>query len=136
MAYKKGKRTKKKLSTADYRFTLLVDYVLERMDIGVYESDRTTKRQMLMFKNGKSQLDGIKKLSKHQISKKYPLSRAIDAFPYKKGLNVFLMCSESIKLWEKMNDLFYEASIALNIPIIQGYKWSFKDHPHQELANV
>ena len=133
MAYKKGKRTIKKLARADDKFTLLVDEVLKHIDIGVYESSRTTKRQMQMFKSGKSQIDGVKRLSKHQITKKYTKSRAIDCFPYKRGLNVFKMSMEAKVLWYEMNWHFYRASLKLNIPIRQGYLWSFKDFPHIEL---
>ena len=47
MSYKKGKRTLAKLRQADYKFTLLVNWVLQYMDIGVYESARKDKRQYL-----------------------------------------------------------------------------------------
>jgi peptidoglycan L-alanyl-D-glutamate endopeptidase CwlK len=134
MAYKKGKRTIKKLSTADYKFTLLVDEVLKYMDIGVYESDRTLARQQKMYKKGLSQLDGVKRKSKHQISKKIPKARAIDCFPYEKGHNSFDGSDKSKLMFYEMNWHFYRASVKLKIPIKQGFLWSFKDSPHQELA--
>jgi len=133
MAYKKGKRTVKKLLTADDKFTLLVDEVLNHIDIGVYESSRTTKRQMQMFKRKKSQINGTTRLSKHQITATKPKSRAIDCFPYKRGLNVFKMSDEAMLLWYEMNWQFYRASLKLGIPITQGYLWSFKDFPHIEI---
>ena len=135
MSYKKGKRTVKKLALADDKFTLLVDEVLKHIDIGVYESARSDKRQMQMFKSGKSQVDGIRRKSKHQVSKANPKSKAIDCFPYKKGLNVFAMSMEAKVLWYEMNWHFYRASLKLHIPIRQGYLWSFKDFPHIELKD-
>jgi len=134
MAFKKGKRTIKKLSTADYKFTLLVDEVLKYIDIGVYESSRTLARQRKMYRKGLSQLDGVKKKSKHQISKKFPKARAIDCFPYEKGHNSFDGSDKSKLMFYEMNWHFYRASLKLNIPIRQGYLFSFKDMPHQELA--
>lgn len=134
MAYKKGKRTKRKLLTADDKLGMLVDEVLKYMDIGVYESSRTAKRQLQMFINKKSQIDGINKKSKHQISKEVPKSKAIDCFPYVKGHNSFDGSDYSELLFFRMNWQFYRASLKLGIPIRQGYLWSFKDMPHIELV--
>jgi len=134
MAYKKGKRTIKKLSMANHKFTLLVDEVLNYMDIGVYESSRTLTRQRKMFRKKLSQLDGVKRKSKHQISAKFPKARAIDCFPYEKGHNSFDGSDKSKLMFYEMNWHFYRASVKLKIPIKQGFLWSFKDSPHQELA--
>jgi len=133
LKYKKGKRTIKKLSLAHNDFTLLVNWVLQYMDIGVYESARKDKRQLMLFNTGKSQIDGINDRSFHQVKKKKPLSNAIDVFPYLKGHNSFDGSDKSKLMFYEMNWLFYRASIELNIPINQGYLWSFKDSPHQQL---
>ena len=87
----------------------------------------------MMFRTGKSQIDGITDKSSHQVTIKKPLSNAIDAFPYEKGHNSFDGSDKSKLMFYEMNWLFYRASIELNIPIIQGYLWSFKDGPHQQL---
>jgi peptidoglycan L-alanyl-D-glutamate endopeptidase CwlK len=134
MAFEKGKRTVKKLAQADYKLTLLVDEVLKNMDIGVFESSRTLKRQQKLFRKGLSQLDGIKRVSKHQVDEKHPKARAIDCFPYEKGHNSFDGSDKSQLMFYEMNWHFYRASVKLNIPIKQGYLWSFKDMPHIELA--
>ncbi|RLA77505.1 MAG: hypothetical protein DRG78_17315 [Epsilonproteobacteria bacterium] len=134
MAYKKGKRTLKKLATADDKFTLLVDEVLKKFDIGVFESSRTTKRQIQLFKNKRSQIDGIKRKSKHQITKRNPKSKAIDCFPYVKGLNTFNGSIKSQLLFYEMYWHFHRASLKLKIPIRWGGLWSFKDKPHIELV--
>jgi len=133
MEYKKGKRTIKKLSLAHPKFTLLVDEVLKHMDIGVYESARSDKRQYKMFATGKSQLNGTTQRSKHQVTDEKPLSNAIDCYPYEKGHNSFDGSEKSELLFYRMNWEFYRASVKLGIPIQQGYLWSFKDAPHQEL---
>ena len=135
MAYKKGKRTIKKLANADHRLGLLVDEVLNHMDIGVYESDRSTKKQIQMFKRGVSQINGVTKFSMHQIVKeRNEKSLAIDTFPYEKGHNSFDGSDKSKLMFYEMNWHFYRASLKLGIPIKQGYLWSFKDMPHQELV--
>lgn len=136
MSYKKGKRTIKKLSLAHSDFTLLVNYVLRFMDIGVYESARKDKRQYKMFKSGASQLDGINNRSNHQVTIEKPLSNAIDCFPYEKGFNSFDGSDKAELMFYRMNWLFYRASVKLNIPINQGFLWSFKDSPHQELKKA
>lgn len=132
--YAKSKRTKKLLKLAHPNVTLLVDEVLHYMDIGVYETKRETKRQVNLFRRGLSQLDGITNLSRHQVTKENPLVLAWDSYPYKKGLNTFDGSIESQFLFYEMNWCFYRASKKLNIPIIQGFLWSFKDQPHNELV--
>jgi len=135
MAYKKGKRTIKKLSTADYRFTLLLDEVLKYMDVGVYESDRSTAKQKRMFAKGLSQLDGVNQISKHQITKEQPKAKAIDCFPYEKGHNSFDKSDKSELMFFRMWWHFYRASKKLKIKIRWGGLWSFKDMPHIELVD-
>lgn len=130
VSYKKGNRTIKKLAQADPKFTLLVNEVLNYMDIGVYESARSDKRQMMMFRTGKSQIDGIRVRSDHQVTKDKPLSNAIDCFPYEKGHNSFDGSEKSELMFYRMYWHFYRASIKLNIPIEWGGLWSFKDVPH------
>jgi len=131
--YKKSKRTIRMLAMADPKLTLLVNEVLKYMDIGVYESSRTLSRQMSMFRRGLSQLDGVDNKSEHQIDEENPLSRAIDCYPYEKGHNSFDRSDKSKLMFYEMNWHFYRASVKLGIPITQGFLWSFKDMPHQEL---
>jgi len=134
MAYKKGKRTIAKLALASYKLNALVNEVLKYMDIGVYESKRSDERQLKMFLSGKSQLDGIRRKSKHQVTKANPLSKAIDCFPYEKGHNSFDGSAKSELMFYRMYWYFYRASKKLRIPIKWGGLWSFKDQPHIELA--
>ncbi len=47
------------------------------------EGSRTQETQMEYYAQGKSKLDGINKLSKHQVSEDQPLSMAVDIAPYK-----------------------------------------------------
>ena len=134
MAYKKGKRTIAKMLRAESDLNALVDEVLKYMDIGVYESARTAERQLKLFKSGKSQLDGIRRKSRHQVTKAKPLSKAIDCFPYEKGHNSFDGSAKSELMFYRMYWHFYRASKKLKIPIIWGGLWSFKDQPHIQLA--
>lgn len=130
MSFKFGKRSKKKLSLANTQLLQICYEVIKHTDFGVYESHRTTKRQQQLFKDGKSQLDGIKRKSNHQS---YP-SKAIDIFPYRKGHNSFDGTIESELMFHKLYVEFQKASEKLDISIKWGGSWSsFKDLPHIEL---
>lgn len=129
-----GKRSKNKLSTTHPDLVKLANHVIKRYDIGVYESSRTTARQITMFNTGKSQIDGISKRSKHQVSVSEPLSRAIDCFPYERGHNSFDGSPKSRLMFWEMVWHFKRASAELGIPIECGAFWSFKDMPHIELV--
>jgi len=129
MAYKKGKRTIRKLNDADNRLIQLVDEVLKHIDIGIYESHRTIERQNKLFKKGLSQIDGITQKGKHNY---YP-SLAIDCFPYIKGHDSFDGSDKSELMFYRMYWHFYRASLKLNIPIQWGGLWSFRDMPHIQL---
>jgi len=56
--------------------------VLPNYDCTVLEGSRLTSRQIQLFKEGKSKLDGINNLSNHQVTIEEPLSKAIDIVPY------------------------------------------------------
>lgn len=133
MAYKKGKRTKAKMLLTDIKLNALVNEVLNHIDIGVYESARTDHRQYIMFRTGKSQIDGITQKSDHQVTEEEPLSKAIDCFPYEKGHNSFDGSDKSKLMFYEMYWHFYRASVKLGIPIEWGGLWSFKDMPHVAL---
>lgn len=134
MAYKKGKRTVAKLAMASYKLNALVNEVLKHFDIGVYESARSDERQWEMFISGKSQLDGVQKRSRHQVTKEKPLSEAVDCYPYVKGHDSFDGSAKSELMFYRMYWHFYRASKKLRIPIKWGGLWSFKDQPHIQLA--
>lgn len=90
----------------------------------VLEGMRTAAKQMEYFKRGASQLDGVKKKSKHQIGK------AVDIVPIVNG-------KVELRSWVPfypMADNVKAAAKKLGIRITWGGDWkSFKDGPHFEL---
>ena len=86
--YEFGKRSRKRLNTCHPDLILIMEEVIKIYDFSVIEGLRTTKKQREYYETGRSQLDGVHKLSKHQDSGD-GLSYAIDIMPYYKGFNPF-----------------------------------------------
>lgn len=118
------------LDTTDERLQALCNEVIKHFDFSVIEGTRSLQRQQELFKEGRSQIDGVIKKGKHNHNP----SLAIDVLPYKKGHNTFDGSDESELMFWRMLWHFKRASIKLGIPIRFGAFWSFKDFPHIELA--
>ena len=106
--YKFGKKSTEKLNTCHRDIREIMNEVIKIYDVSILEGIRSTERQMMLFKEGKSKLNGVDKLSKHQpriVSAEVagiidgemmtdedgnPIaSMAIDILPWKKGTNAF-----------------------------------------------
>lgn len=125
---KASKRTKDNLKGVDERLSVLVGYALaiSEIDFFVNEGLRTVETQQKYFKEGKSQLDGVNKKSKHQIGK------AIDVY-YVGWTN---KDSQDDPRWKKLIDTFRLAGEKLGLDLTFGYDWkSFVDKPHIELKD-
>ena len=83
MGYRFGKASKRKLATATVRMQNVMREALRvsPMDFGISEGHRSLETQKKYFKEGKSKLDGVTKLSKHQ---RMP-SHAVDIYAYHSG---------------------------------------------------
>jgi peptidoglycan L-alanyl-D-glutamate endopeptidase CwlK len=86
--YKFGKRSRARLDTCHPDLILIMEEVIKIYDFSVLEGLRTAEKQKEYFETGRSQLDGVHKLSKHQDHGD-GLSHAIDIMPWKKGSNAF-----------------------------------------------
>jgi peptidoglycan L-alanyl-D-glutamate endopeptidase CwlK len=86
--YNFGKRSKEKLYTCHKDLIKIMEEAIKFHDFSIIEGIRTTKRQQELYSDGKSQLDGIHKLSKHQDHGD-GVSHAVDIMPYYKGFNPF-----------------------------------------------
>lgn len=82
MTYKLSKTSKQKLATCHKDLQLIVDTVINIIDFTVLEGVRSLENQQKYFNENKSQLDGINKLSKHQVTKNRNCSLAVDLAPY------------------------------------------------------
>ena len=85
--YKFGKKSLEQLKTCHPDIQLILNELIKFYDFSVLEGLRTSERQQQLFKENKSKLDGINKLSKHQSPD--GISRAVDIMPYQKGTNAF-----------------------------------------------
>lgn len=72
----------KKLNTCHGDLIVLMLEVDRFYENTILEGSRTTERQRALYLEGKSKLDGIKKLSKHQLTANRLKSIALDTAPY------------------------------------------------------
>jgi peptidoglycan L-alanyl-D-glutamate endopeptidase CwlK len=90
--YKFGKKSLTQLETCHTDIQTILNEVIKFYDFSILEGIRTAERQQLLFVDGKSTLDGVNKLSKHQGKKDdndNVVSFAVDIMPYYKGFNPF-----------------------------------------------
>jgi len=73
-----SKKSLKKLNTCEDDLQVLMNEVIKHYDCTILCGHRSIKEQQLLYKYGKSHLDGVHKLSKHN----YTPSRAVDVVPY------------------------------------------------------
>ncbi len=86
--YNFGNRSRSRLDTCHPDLVKVLEVVIKVYDFSIIEGLRTAETQAQYFKDGKSQLDGVKRKSKHQDDGS-GLSRAADILPYYKGFNPF-----------------------------------------------
>ena len=86
--FKFGNRSKQRLETCHPDMILIMEEAIKIFDFSVLEGLRTAEKQKEYYETGRSQLDGVKKLSKHQDHGD-GLSYAVDIMPYAKGTNAF-----------------------------------------------
>lgn len=80
MGYSLGNASKEKLVTchSDLQKIMTLAISMSKVDFGISEGHRTVKRQKELFDAGKSKIDGIKSLGKHNLTP----SEAVDIFAY------------------------------------------------------
>ena len=78
--YKFGKTSKERLSSCNEDLQLIMNEAIKITDIdfGISEGNRSIEKQQQYFKEGKSKIDGITKMGKHN----YFPSLAVDIYPY------------------------------------------------------
>lgn len=109
------------------------------MDISVICTLRDDNEQIQLYKDGKSEKDGIKKRSKHQENEDGQ-SCAVDLMPYPPNLNGVNVWTDKIR-WHILAGLMYAAASLEGVSIIWGGDWdgdgnnadsNFNDLPHFE----
>lgn len=121
-----SKKSLDKLKTCHPDIQKLFNEVIKDFDCIVICGARTLEEQQKAFKGGFSKLDGIKKKSKHQISKEQPLSFAADVCPFPIDWN-------NLEAFKKLSIIVKAKAKTLGIKITWGGDWKMKDYPHWEI---
>lgn len=144
MAYNFSEASLKKLETChiDLQKIMKLAISISDIDFGIAEGHRSIEDQQKYFKEGKSKIDGITKLSKHN----YTPSLAVDIFPFFDG-EVQWEVSHSTYLAGLIHGV--SEMLFKNNEITHKIRWggnwdmngvilidqSFDDRPHFELVN-
>jgi len=108
------------------------------IDFSIIEGFRTDERQFELYKQGKSELDGIKKMSAHQ------LGYAVDVLPYVRDENGSLLdCwnynKPQVKVaWLEIYRSFLRAGRLLKLDLELGLTYNINgefDYPHIEIKD-
>ena len=83
-----GNRSQEKLDSCHEDIQKVLNEAIKFFDFSVLEGIRSNMRQMSLYQEGKSQLDGVERRSKHQADD--GISMAVDIMPYYKGFNAFV----------------------------------------------
>jgi peptidoglycan L-alanyl-D-glutamate endopeptidase CwlK len=140
MSYTFGPTSAAKLATCDDRLQRVARRALGYgvMDFAITEGLRTLEKQQEEFRAGRSQIDGIKKLSMHQ----HQPSRAIDVMPWPaevNGVNVW----KDTQRFAVLAGLLLAAAKEEGVSLRWGGDWdgdgnnadsNLHDLPHFELA--
>ncbi len=140
MSYAFGPASAAKLATCDDRLQRVARRALSYgiMDFAITEGLRTLEKQQEEFRNGRSQIDGVHKLSMHQ----HQPSKAIDVLPWPaevNGVNVW----KDPQRFSVLAGLLLAAAKEEGVALRWGGDWdgdgnnadsSLHDLPHFELA--
>ena len=137
MAY--SNRSMAKLNSCHEDIVTLMIEVDKGYENTILEGARTTERQKKYFKEGKSKLDGVTKLSKHQLTADRPKSIAVDTAPWPVDWNDLKRFYYYIGYVNGIADqLFREGKMKHRIRC--GADWdgdrSFKDQSFHDLPHV
>ena len=118
-----------RMKSIDPKLCALLYEVKERseIDFDISCGYRSIEDQEMMFKTGRSQLDGVNNKSMHNF---FP-ALAVDIYAYKHGGKA----DYSKKKMLYLAQVFKEAATDMKIKIVWGGDWpDFVDMPHYQLA--
>jgi peptidoglycan L-alanyl-D-glutamate endopeptidase CwlK len=150
MGFAFGKRSKEEISTMHNDLQKVFNLAIKRtkVDFGITEGHRSVKRQQYLFQMGRSKIDGVTKLGKHNLKP----AEAGDIYIYHPDLET------RRKLAYNREHLSYVAGVIdscaeelfeageISHKIRWGANWdsdgiialdhNFDDYPHHELINA
>lgn len=127
--FKFSKRSLNNLKNVDKRLIHICNELIKHIDFTVIEGHRSLERQLELYEQGYSQIDGITKKGKHN----YLPSLAIDIIPYKEGHNPFDGSKESEEMFNTLAKEFKNVANELGYKITWGGDWRMRDLPHFQL---
>jgi len=136
--YSFGAESEKCLGTCHQEIQAVIRKVMswQVIDFSVIEGHRPTERQQMLFREGRTKIDGVVKKGKHN----YIPSDAADIMPYPRVIN-------GVNVWKDerrftiLAGLMYAAAAELGVRLSWGGDWdsdgnandqSFHDLPHFE----
>lgn len=136
-----GKRSRANLDTCHPDLVRLMEKVLsyEVMDFSVIEGHRSPERQQELYRQGRSQIDGVSKLGMHNHNP----SLAVDILPYPSVVNGVNVWNDNQR-FSVLAGLVFAAASDLGIKVRWGGDWdgdgnnadsNFHDLPHFEIIN-
>lgn len=118
------------LNTCHENIKLVLNHAIQYIDFSVIEGTRSQGRQMALYDDGKSELDGVLKRSMHQ----YSPSLAVDIIPYEKGHNPFDGSEKSELMFYRLHRQIRISARQLGVDMSWGGLWSTMiDYPHYQL---
>ena len=118
-----SQRSKDRLATCDKRLQDIMNEAIKEYDFSVLEGHRSLERQYKLYKEGKSQIDGRRKMGKHN----YSPSLAVDIVPWPIDWN-------DIDRFKELAVIIKRIAKEKGIKIVHGGDWkSFKDYPHWQI---
>lgn len=119
--------SKQKLATCHPDIQKVWNEVIKERACLVICGARTLEEQKKAFAGGFSKIDGVTKLSEHQVSKEKPLSTAIDSLPLPLNWN-------DEKGHRAFARFVLDKAKGLGVKLEWGGDWkTFKDLPHFQL---
>lgn len=145
--FKFSKKSKEKLETTHKDIQAILNELIQYYDFSVLEGIRTTERQIELYKQGRTRLNGVTRLSKHQS--KDGISKAVDIMPYQRGTNAFSGKEKDARRFYTMMGMVkavharLQKDKVINCDIRFGLDWNsndryddqtFDDLPHFEIT--
>ena len=111
MTYKFGERSSANLETCSHNLQVVAKSLIRYVDFSVIEGHRSVGRQHELFIDGKSQIDGVTMLGKHN----YSPSKAFDLLPYPSVLH-------GVNIWNDRDRFTLFAGMVLGVAAVKGIK--------------